>query len=110
LAIGPFQLDGLEVLVSEPVRWLHIASSRAVGQEEARLLKALVDGGYDASGLDLVPLARAAVVRDLIAQVKAAGAHIISAPWSERSDGGVEIEFELVGEAGRAVAMMALSD
>jgi hypothetical protein len=96
--------------VAGSIRLQHFVPESAVGAEEARLVKALTVGGYEAGGLDLVPVARAAVVRDLIAKVRQAGAHVVTAPWIQRSSGGAEIEFELVGEGDLAVAMMALAE
>jgi hypothetical protein len=48
--------------------------------------------------------------RRSFAKVRQAGAHVVTAPWIQRSSGGAEIEFELVGEGDLAVAMMALAE
>lgn len=87
----------------------HVISGDVVAAEEARIAAVLRAGGYDASGLDLAPVARAAVARDVIAEVRAAGAHILSAAWGEHGFGGVEIEFEFDSEASWVVGRMALS-
>lgn len=86
----------------------HVVSGDAVAAEEGRIAAALEAGGYDPSGLDLAPVARAAVVRDVIAEVRAAGAHILSAPWGERGFGDAEIEFEFDSEGSWAVGRMML--
>lgn len=86
----------------------HVISGDVVSAEEARIAAAMRAGGYDPTGLDLAPLARASVARDVIAEVRAAGAHILSAPWGEQGFGGVEIEFEFDGEGSLAVGRMAL--
>lgn len=86
----------------------HVVSGDVVAAEEGRIAAALRAGGYDPSGLDLAPVARAAVARDVIAEVRAAGAHILAAPWGEHGFGGVEIEFEFDSAGAWAVGRMAL--
>jgi hypothetical protein len=86
----------------------HLISGEVVTAEEARIASALRAGGYDPSGLDLAPVAIAAVARDVIAEVRAAGAHILSAPWGKHGFGGVEVEFEFDSEGSLMVGTMAL--
>ena len=86
----------------------HVVSGDVVAAEEGRIAAALRAGGYDPSGLDLMPVARAAVARNVIGEVQAAGAHILSAPWGQHGFGGVEIEFEFDSEGAWAVGRMAL--
>lgn len=86
----------------------HVVSGDVVAAEEGRIAAALRAGGYDPSGLDLAPVARAAVARNVIAEVRAAGAHILSAPWGVHGFGGVEIEFEFDSEGAWAVGQMTL--
>lgn len=95
--------------MSSDVKLKHVISGDIVAAEEARIVAALRAGRYDPSGLDLVPVARAAVARDVIAEVRAAGAHILSAPWGEHGFGGVEIEFEFDTEGSWVVGRMVLS-
>lgn len=103
------QRRGASSTMSSDRKLNHVISDDVVAAEEARIVAALRAGGYDPSGLDLAPVARAAVARDVIAEVRAAGAHILSAAWGEHGFGGVEIEFEFDSEASWVVGRMALS-
>ena len=93
--------------MSDTVRLVRVVPVAAVSAEEAKIARLLARGGYDVTVLDLIPLAQAVVARAAIAKVRAAGAQIASASWRPRADGGVEIEFHLLGDDDLIVAKIA---
>ena len=88
----------------------HRVSAEGVDAEVRRIEAALRAGGYDATGLDLEAVARAALARDLIRQVEHAGAHLVAAPWGEDGAGGLEIVFQPLSDTDLLAIKMALSD